>query len=148
MISKVIVLKNIIPTLRWLTSILFFYLTIEKALFLYNNGLDPYKQLIRSFQLPTWIAYYGVVAGALELTTAIALWVKKMFSPAVILMGSLVCIGVGLSAWSIMYKIQSECGCGLFGDDEYFILAQKLIILIVLILLYRGRETLFQEQGG
>ncbi|MCF7806951.1 MAG: hypothetical protein K9M49_01305 [Candidatus Marinimicrobia bacterium] len=122
------------------------FIAIQKIIFLNQFGLEPYRKMVVAYQLPNVIALYGILALIIELVCIVGLWLRKIFSVGVFFMLALTTVGVGLSVWSLIFKLQSECGCGLFGDDEYFILAQKILILLLLIILYRGRDLLFPRE--
>jgi hypothetical protein len=115
----------------------------EKTLFIIKHGLRPYEQVVAKFDLPEILAVYGIIALTLETYVATSLWIKGLFSSGVISMSALSVSGVALSVYSIFNKTRFECGCGFLGDNEYLILGQKVLILLVLFALYRGRKYLF-----
>lgn len=132
-----------IPTIRWIASILFFFLGLTKAMLIRQHGLTAYRELIEMLEWPISLQYYGVLAAIIEIYTAISLWVKKLFTSGLLLMVSLTMLGVCLSLYSLIFKLNSDCGCGLLGDDEYGLLTQKLLILILLFALYKEKKHLF-----
>ena len=137
--------KKTLETLRWLMSTGLMFLILNKIIFLNQYGLEPYRVAITSFQLPEIIAFYGIAALMVELLCVFGLWVKVLFFPGVTLMSVMTIIGIGLSIWSLIFKLQSDCGCGLMGDNEYIILIQKVLILGVLYVLFRNKKTLFES---
>jgi len=117
---------------------------------LLKYGLEPYSSLIEMLSLPIIFRYYGIFAVVIELFMAIGLWVKRTFIFALSLTATLTLFGVLISLYSLVFKFNSECGCGLLGDNEYGLLAQKMFILFALLILYNGRNKLFSnpENGG
>ena len=136
---------KVLQPLRWTTSVFFFFLAIEKALFLQRYGLEPYEEVVVIFNLPAVLGYYGVVALGIEILIAVGLWVRSVFKSAIIMMSAMTIVGIGLSIWSLIFKLQSDCGCGLMGDNEYVVLIQKVLILGVLYVLLRNKKTLFES---
>jgi len=135
--------SQLLVSLRWVVSIIFFFLSITKALLIIKHGNNPYLVLVQLAGLPEIFKYYGVVAIALEFFLAVAVWNDRFFRMALSLMIGLSSLGVCLSIYSLFYKTISECGCGLLGDNEYGLLAQKLIIIITLSILYKKKDILF-----
>lgn len=138
--------RKILEGLRWLMSTLLFFLVFQKIMFLTNYGLEPYRKMVIAYKLPEIISLYGALALLIELLCITGLWLRRVFSVGILFMSALTLFGVGLSIWSLIFKTQSECGCGLFGDDEYFILFQKIIIFLLLIILLKGKRVLFPEE--
>ncbi|NQT62806.1 MAG: hypothetical protein HQ556_07615 [Candidatus Marinimicrobia bacterium] len=130
--------------LRWSLSIGFFFLAIRKGMLIVDHGIEPYKIITDAAGLPEFVSYYGVIAVFVELSIAIGLWEKKTFKPVILLMGLLTLMGIGISLALIMFKINSDCGCGLLGDSEYGLLFQKVVILVLLVVMYRSKEKLFR----
>jgi len=124
-------------------SIGFFFLAISKGLLLMQYGLEPYEIIIDAVGLPGFFSYYGFVAVVLELCFAIGVWEKKTFTPAIILASVLTGFGVVISLALLAFKINSDCGCGLLGDSEGWLLLQKGLILAGLIILYKNKIKLF-----
>ena len=141
---------NILLSFRWLISTLFFFLGLMKIIFLLKNGTNPYYEYVKALGLPTGFQYYGVIAVMVELFCGLALWKKELFKSGIALMSCLVSAGIFLGLYSLVFKFTSECGCGLLGDNEYGLLAQKMFILFALLILYNGRNKLFSnpENGG
>lgn len=129
--------------LRWLFSIGFFFLAITKGLLIAKHGLEPYVVITGAVGLPAFVSYYGVVAVFVELYLAVGLWDKKQFKMAILLAGTLTVAGIIISLAFLWFRISSDCGCGLLGDNEYGLLAQKIIIVVGLVVLYKNKNKLF-----
>jgi len=138
--------KKSLDIIRWLSSIGFFFLALTKTQMLIRYGVEPYQQIVAMSGLPQYVSYYGFVAIVIELYLAIGLWIKNIFSSAIVLAGILTVGGTIISIFFIAYKINSDCGCGLLGDNEYSLLFQKLIIIGVLMVLFKGKRKLFPAQ--
>ncbi len=138
--------KVLAGLLRWLFSIGFFFLALTKARLILKHGLEPYAILIGAAALPKVFSYYGVVAVIIEFCFAAGVWFDKAFRSVIIVAGILTCFGTIISVALIVFKIQSECGCGLLGDNEYGLLAQKVIILGGLMVLYKNKRLLFVRE--
>jgi hypothetical protein len=135
-----------IPALRWLVSIVFFFLAMIKSQSIINAGLVPYREFLLVIGWPLVLQYYGVVAMLVEFYAAISLWSERLFLSGIVFMSLLTTLGVTLSIYSLIFKLNSECGCGLLGQNEYGLLIQKFLILIILSVLYRNKYRLFPEQ--
>ncbi|MBT3575780.1 MAG: hypothetical protein HN995_07040 [Candidatus Marinimicrobia bacterium] len=129
--------------LRWVLSIGFFFLAIRKGILINKHGIEPYRIITDGVGLPGFMSYYGVIAVLVELCIAVGLWEKKTFKPVIVLTGLLTVVGIVISFALIIFKINSECGCGLMGDNEYGLLFQKIVILALLIVIYRSKDKLF-----
>lgn len=129
--------------LQWITSIVFFLLAMTKVSVLQKYGLQPYEAIIQASTLPGVLKYYGVVAIALEFYLAVGVWMVKTYSSSIKLMMVLNGGGICLSIYFIAFRLNTECGCGLLGDNEYGLLAQKLIIMILLVALLKNRDIVF-----
>jgi len=138
--------KTVGQGLRWVASTLFFFLAINKIVLLYKYGLHPYEVIIAAAKLPGIISYYGIVAVAIELYLATGVWVKSLYKSAVLSAGLLSLGGTALSVYFIIFKLTTDCGCGLLGDSEYLLLAQKLLILLLLGFLYKNERLVFCAQ--
>jgi len=134
-----------IKTLQWLVSVGFFFLAIRKTVLLFEHGLHPYVLLIESIGLPFMFSYYGVVAVFVELGTAIGVWHARIFKLSIAMCGVLTISGIIISVGMILFKVNSDCGCGLLGDNETGLLVQKLLILALLIILYRSKALLLSN---
>lgn len=144
--KMLISIKEIIPTLRWLVSIAFFFLAMIKAQGIIKIGLVPYREFLLVIGWPLVLQYYGVIAMLVEFYTAISLWSERLFLSGIVFISLLTTMGAALSIYSLIFKLNSECGCGLLGQNEYGLLVQKFLILIVLSVLCRNKRRLFQEQ--
>ena len=134
--------SKFVEMLRWVTSIGFSFLAMSKGMLLWKYGFEPYELVVAAAGLPGVISYYGLVAVVIELYLVIGLWVKFQYSRAVWCTIALTLGGVVLSISFIMFKINSDCGCGFLGDNEWLLLIQKLVILIVLIVLLKMKSHL------
>lgn len=139
-------MRKVVVLLRWVYSIGFFFLALTKTKLLFVFGLEPYKVIIETLGLPMYFSYYGVLAILVEVYLAVGLWDNKYFKTAIIFAGLLTGVGIIISASFILFKINSDCGCGLLGGSEYGFLAQKLVIIIGLLVLYNNRARLFVEE--
>lgn len=135
--------ERFISTLRWLFSVGFFFLALTKAGLILKHGLEPYFVIIDTAGLPEVFSYYGVFAVFIEFCFAIGVWYDKTYQPVIILAGALTFLGVVISISLLVFKVQSGCGCGLLGDNEYGLLAQKLVIITGLMFLHRDKSKLF-----
>ena len=139
---------NLINLLRWFFSIGFFFLAITKGSIIATHGLEPYKIITSVAGLPGFASYYGVVAVVVEVGFAIGVWYDKTYKTAILLAGLMTSAGIAISIVFIVYKLNSDCGCGLVGDNEYGLLFQKLIILFGLAVLYKNKQRLFLLSRG
>ncbi len=131
--------------LQWLTSIGFFFLALTKIVLLAQYGLDPYETIVEAAGLPSFVSYYGLIAIVIELGLAGGIWVKRTFKTVLILAGLLTAAGTILSIFFIQFKLKSECGCGLLGDNEWGLLGQKMIIMLALAILFKNKINLFSQ---
>ena len=67
---------------------------------------------------------------------------KHSFYSGLILLSA----GIILSGFSLVLGIQASCGCGLFGDNPYLILLQKLALITILIILNKNKMFLFSRR--
>lgn len=126
-------------------SIAFFFLGSMKIISLVESGLEPYESFARQSGLPEYFKYYVLLALTIEFYFAVGVWFSKTFTGAIWAALSLAIAGAGYSVYSLIFKIYSDCGCGLLGDSEYGLLAQKLIIVAALALLYGNQSALFGQ---
>jgi len=68
----------------------------------------------------------------------VSVWFRKLYALAFILGLVMVLLGICLSLASLFFRITTDCGCGLMGENEYWILAQKFVILGVLYMVFKG----------
>lgn len=129
--------------MRGLTSVLMFFLALTKAVQLSRTGLEPYVLLVSTMNIPVVFKFYVVIAICLELVLAIGVWVEKLFSISIIPVTIMSGMGVLLSLYSLHYKNIADCGCGLLGDNEVGLLIQKLMIIVLLLVLYYNKRTIF-----
>ncbi len=138
----------IINVIRWILSIAFFSLAISKTQYLFQSGFDASLKLVKLLNAPEILKYYMLIAIIVELFAAIGLWVRSVYRTSILFMLCLTVLGGLLSIYSIVYKLNSDCGCGLLGDNEYGLLLQKVVILFLLGLMYRSRDRLVPETSG
>jgi len=129
--------------LRLVMSLVFLLLGVAKLLVLIQFGLEPYEVITSVAGLPGFVSYYGVVAVVVEVGFAIGLWYDKTYKTAILLAGLMTSAGIAISIVFIVYKLNSDCGCGLVGDNEYGLLIQKLVIIFGLVVLYKKKQRLF-----
>ena len=129
--------------LRWLASAVFFFLALMKTKTMISHGLEPYTAFVELIGLPESFKYYGYVALSIEYFSATGIWTRRAFTLAVLLMSGLTLSGVAVSIYSLIFKFNSDCGCGLMGDNEYIFLLQKVLILGALVILFRNKKVLF-----
>jgi len=134
--------------LRYIVSIGFFFLASRKAMLIMDHGLSPYRVLIDAAGLPVIFSFYGIAAVFIELGVAIGVWEEKTFKPSIMLTFILTMLGVVISLAFLFLKLNSDCHCGLLGDNEWSLLIQKLGIIVVLMVLYRGHDRLFVTVTG
>ncbi len=138
---------NFAEIVRFIFSTLFFFLGITKGLALRYNGLAPYYHIMEQLGLPHYFGIYIIAALIMELFLAIGLWIESIFIPSIISGVILVFAGIGISIGSLIFRWNSDCGCGLLGTNEYGLIAQKTIILIGLVYLIRKRKQLFTRDS-
>lgn len=129
--------------LQWITSIVFFLLALTKVSMLQKHGLQPYELIVHASSLPDVFKYYGVIAVSLEFYLAVGVWFKRTFVSSIYMMMALTGCGIMLSTYFLLYKLNTECGCGLLGDNEYGLLAQKLILMLLLVALLKSKRMIF-----
>ena len=111
-----------------------------------RTGLEPYRELAKIISFPEVFQYYIIIALVLEIFVAVGVWIKPLFKVSILLIIGLTISGIALSIYSLVFKLNSDCGCGLFGEDETIIFIQKLIIFSVMAILFGGREQLFSSR--
>ena len=137
--------RRILAGLRWGLSIALFFMAMTKSQLILQYGLEIYEALPRVMGWPIWLKYYGPFAVIIELSAAVLIWSQKLFIYALIPLIFLTVLGSLLSVYSIVTGLESDCGCGFFGDDEMTFLMQKLLLLGVALLLVVKHKQLFQE---
>jgi len=96
-----------------------------------------------NLELPDWLAGYIIIAIIIELFLSIGVWYERSFTYGIIGGILLVSFGAILTIISLIMRYSTDCGCGLYGHNEYGILFQKLIILSILNFLHRSRHQLY-----
>lgn len=146
MLAKREIKTRALFALRWMASITFFFMAIIKTKMILNHGLEPYRIFSETVGWPPVFQYYGVVAVLVEISTASFLWVKRLYRFGLGFMLLLTLAGAGISLYSLVFKMSADCNCGLFGDNEYGLLVQKLLILISLLILFINKDQLFPRE--
>lgn len=139
--------RQALVILRWVASTAFLFFAGIKIKMILMHGLAPYRLFSETVGWPATFQYYGVIAVLIEFSAAIMLWIKSFFDLGIVLMAALTLAGVGISFYSLYFKMTANCGCGLFGDNEYTLLAQKLLILLTLIILLLNKEQFFSRDN-
>lgn len=109
------------------------------------HGFVDYDEVVRVLGLPSQLRYYGAVAVVIEFFFAIGIWYKASFKISNILLMGMAMLGIALSTVIILYKIEIDCQCGLFGKNEVGFLVQKLLIIILAIYLLRSERRLTSQ---
>lgn len=135
--------QKLLVALRVAVSFVFLVLGLVKIVLIYNYGLDPYVAVAEATGLPSIIKYYGFVAIGVEFYLSIGLWSNRHYRTSILLAGMMCLLGVIVSVVLIGFRLSSECGCGLLGDNEVGILVQKLVLLAGLFVLYKKKDLLF-----
>ena len=128
--------------LRWGLVTCFWYLAVVKILLLLKAGLVPFSSLTRAAGVHDGFKYLIVAALVIEVLFVFGVWFRKTASLAILCAVGLCFCGAILSVYSLIFKINSNCGCGLLGQNEFFILTQKLVLLAGLLWLYRQKSEL------
>lgn len=88
------------------------------------------------------IVFYGIIL--FEAVIVTGLFSKRYFNLSVCSGALMLIFGVSASIVSLYYGIQNNCGCGLFGENPYFLLTQKIIFLGLLFMVWRGKQYYFR----
>jgi len=131
--------------IRILVFIVFLFLAMAKTFVFLQDGLEPYRAVVKTTNLPTVLQYYGVVAILVELYLLFGLWLKRHFRPAIILALGMSVLGTLVNIVLLVFRLDSECGCGLLGDNDAWILLQKGVIIVLLTILLKGETFLFSH---
>lgn len=127
---------------RWVLVTCFWYFLVVKALLLLQVGLAPFAAITRAAGVHENFKYLVVAALVIEAIFVFGVWFKRTVAVSVLLAICLCAGGSVLSIYSLVFKLNSNCGCGLLGQNEFGLLAQKVFLLILLIILFRKRTTL------
>lgn len=85
--------------------------------------------------------FYAIII--IEFAIILGLYYQHYFKTS-ILGGILLLIsGITASFVSIYYGLHNNCGCGLFGENPYFLLFQKLFLLGLLIFIWKNKHNYF-----
>lgn len=79
----------------------------------------------------------------LEVLLTAGLFLAATFGPAVSMWIAFATIGSTASVFSLLYALDSSCGCGFFGDNPYLVLGQKLVLIGLLLYMKQRRHLLF-----
>ena len=112
---------------------------------LWTHGLGPYERFARVMELPDIFKYYVVLAVGVEFYLSASLWFKSLYKSGIILAAGLISMGLAVSIYTMIYRLQLDCGCGLLGENQLFYMLQKGLLLIGLVVLYRARNDLFAD---
>ena len=103
--------------------------------------MHTYEQFAGMLGFPVWFKYYGPLAAFLEMFYAVAIWFKPTQKTAAFLMLALLSVGIVISGVSMWLKLNSECGCGLFGESELSYLIQKVILIAGVLYIHRKQNN-------
>lgn len=110
-----------------------------------QNGIYPFIEQMKMFGLPGVLGYYLVLAMAIELLLALGLWYKPTFNIGLQLGFMLVALGIVMSIASLIFRFNSDCGCGLLGKNEYGLIIQKMAILSLMMIVYKSKWKYFTK---
>lgn len=108
--------------------------------------MTPYITYVKQIGLPRQAGYYIIIALVIEIILAVGIWYNKSFDRSIYLGVLLVGSGIIFSIISLTYKFNSDCGCGLLGENEYGFMAQKIAILVIMLYLLRIKKQLFESE--
>jgi len=128
--------------LRLILVTCFWYLLVVKALLLLQVGLAPFAAITQAAGVHENFKYLVVAALVIEIVFVFGMWFKRTATVSVLLASCLCAGGSVLSIYSLVFRLNSNCGCGLLGQNEFGFLTQKVFLLILLIILFRKRTTL------
>lgn len=77
----------------------------------------------------------------IEIIIAIGIYFKFSFNISVLLGFLFLISGLIVSILVLYFQIESNCGCGLLGNNAYLIIAQKIILLLMLEYIRKNREV-------
>ncbi len=136
---------RVVWILRLSISVIFLLLGTVKTVVLLKFGLEPYREIVFAAGLPGIVKYYGLVAVLVEFYLAVGLWTSRHYYSAIILTLIMTVAGSIINIALLIFKINSECGCGLLGDNEGWLLVQKGVIAIALVFLYKKKSIFFKR---
>ncbi len=83
-----------------------------------------------------WVSVIYLAVVGISFLVAAGLWFQRTFKRAVWTLYFLTVASIFVSLFNWWIFRQSICGFGLFGDDPYLLMLQKLIIFGVVVLLH------------
>lgn len=128
--------------LRLVLVTCFWYLLLVKVIMLHQVGLRSYSAIVSAAGLHDAWSYLVVLALLVEVVFVFGIWFNKTKQLAIVSAAALCVCGSCLSIYSYVFKLNSDCGCGLLGQSEVGFLVQKIILLILLVKLYQKRSLL------
>jgi len=132
-------------SVRVLTSLVFLMLGLVKLYIFFEMGLKPYESIVSAAGLPEVIKYYGITALVIEFYLAVGLWNRTHYQLSIVVATAMTTVGSLVGVALYVFKLNSECGCGLLGDNELFLLIQKGLIITALYWLYKNKHFLFSS---
>ncbi len=108
--------------------------------------MTAYINYVNQIGLPRQAGYYIIIALVIEIIFAVGIWYNKSFNGSIYLGILLVSSGIIFSIISLSFKFNSDCGCGLLGENEYGFIAQKIVILLSMLYLLRTKALLFESE--
>jgi hypothetical protein len=82
------------------------------------------------------IVFYSIII--IEIFIIISLYFSFLYKWSLRIALFLLLLGSITSILSIYYGFNNTCGCGLFGDNPYLILWQKIVLIIMLLYLWKN----------
>ncbi len=77
-----------------------------------------------------------------EFIIVLGLSTKSFFIPSLLMGFIMITLGIVSSLFSLYFGLKSNCGCGLFGENPYVILFQKLLLFVFLSILWKYRNQI------
>jgi len=98
--------------------------------------------LFESILLDYSFIFYGIIF--IEFAILFGIYSQRYFKTAIQCGILLFLAGISASLVSLYYGLQSNCGCGLFGENPYFLLTQKIVLLGLLFMVWKGKNYYFR----
>jgi len=98
--------------------------------------------LFESILLDISFIFYGIIL--IEFAIIFSLYSEIHFKTSIQCGILLLLSGATASLVPIYYGLQSNCGCGLFGENPYLLLFQKLFLLGLLIFIWKNKHYYFE----
>lgn len=131
-------------SIRWLMTWIFLISALVRLTYLNHAGLELYYEIVVQAGLPVWFQFYGVAAIVVELTLVVGLWIQSLYKTACVAMVVHSGLGAGISVYSLLLKLVSDCGCGFLGGHEVWLLIQKAVSIAVFITLYKSEQWVYK----